>query len=89
MVIGEHLELDVLRPLDEAFQVELGIAKGVHRLGRGRLEGAPHLTRVAYDAHAAAAAAAAGLDHHRVADARGFGLRVVGVLQGFTAGQER
>ena len=89
VLIGERLKLDVLRLLDETLEVELGIFEGVHRLGGRGFERAAHLSFTANDAHAAPAAAAARLDHDRVADAGGFGLGVLGVSQRFATGQER
>ena len=43
VLVGERLELDVARRLDEALEVELGVLEGAHGLGRRGLEGAPQV----------------------------------------------
>ena len=71
-LVGQHLDLDVARVFEEFLQVD-------HRIAERRLRfGARHRHRVeqrrfgVHHAHAASAAAARGLDDHRIADrARG------------------
>ena len=49
MSVRERLELDVLRPLDEALEVELRVLESVHGLGGRRFEGTPHLGFAPHD----------------------------------------
>ena len=72
--VGQHLHLDVARPLDEALEHHRVVAEGRARLApRRRPARAAKSAARAHDAHALAAAAARGLDHHRPADAAGLG----------------
>ena len=45
LVIGQHLDLDVARPLDELLQVHTAIAERLQRLRRGGLEGCAEAAR--------------------------------------------
>ena len=69
--VGQHLHLDVARPLDEALEHHHVVAEGRPRLAARAGQRGRELLRAAHHAHALAAAAARGLDHHRPADARG------------------
>ena len=71
VVVGEHLELDVARLLEEFLHVDLGVAEGGERLGLGDADRVQQRGVGVHDAHAAAAAAARCLDDHRVADILG------------------
>ena len=66
--IGEDLDLDVTRAIDELLQIDAGVLEGGLGLGPGRLERGRELRLVAADAHPLAAAAGGGLDQHRIAD---------------------
>ena len=66
--VGQHLELDVPRLLQEFLHVDLVVAEGGARLGAGDADGVQERGLGVHDAHAAAAAAAGGLDDHRIAD---------------------
>ncbi|AIL00295.1 hypothetical protein P797_35190 [Pseudomonas aeruginosa VRFPA04] len=90
VAVAEHLDLHVARARHGPLQDQLGAAEGAQRF---RARGAQLFQQLAgflHQAHAAAAAAGAGLDHQRVADA--FGLAPQGrvVLFGaFVAGDAR
>ena len=71
VAIGQHLHLHVARPVDEFLHVEAGVAKGRLGLALGGLKQVVELVAGGHQAHAPAAAAGGGLDHHRVA--HGFG----------------
>ena len=71
VIVGEHLELDVPRLLEELLHVDLGIAEGGERLRLGHADGIQQRGVGVHHAHAAAAAAAGGLDDHRIADVLG------------------
>ena len=68
VLIGQHLNLDVAGLGDEFLDEDAVIAKAVGRLVLGAFEALARLLIVPRDAHALAAAAGAGLDHHRIAD---------------------
>ena len=53
VLIGQHLELDVARLLDELLHVELAVAEGVGSLGGCGMEKIGQFFSVAHDAHAA------------------------------------
>ena len=73
--VAEHLDLDVARMLDVAFQQHAIAAEGVRRLALAALQARREFFRAAHDAHALAAAAMRSLDHQRIADAIGFALQ--------------
>ena len=68
VLVGQHLELDVARVLDELLHVELAVAEGVGGLGGGGMEEIGQFLGGAHDAHAAPAAAGLGLENDGVAD---------------------
>ena len=65
--VGQNLELDVARVLDELLHVQLAVAEGVGRLAEGRVEEIGQILRGAHDSHSAPAAAGLGLENDRVA----------------------
>ncbi len=71
VVVRQHLELDVPRPLQELLHVDLVVAEGRARLRPRDADGVQERRLAVHHAHAAAAAAARGLDDHRVADVAG------------------
>jgi hypothetical protein len=79
-VSRQHLDLDVAGLGDEFLDEDPVVAE--RRPPRSSTTGSPraHFLVVPGDAHALAAAAGAGLDHHRVADLCGDLHRLVGVL---------
>ena len=90
VLVGQHLELDVPRPLDELLHIEIAVAEGVRRFGMCGLEERGQLLRGAHDAHAAPAAACRSFEDDRIAD----GLRpvesfVFGLDDALRAGQNR
>ena len=68
VAVGEHLHLDVARIGQVALQVDGGVGEELLALAGGALEGGLELVLGQRDAEALAAAAARGLDGHRVAD---------------------
>src|SRR5208283_148635 len=68
IVVGEHLELDMPRPLQKLLHVDLRIAERRERLGLGDADGVQQRCIGVHHAHAAAAAAARGLDDQRIPD---------------------
>ena len=70
VAIAEHLDLDVARSQNRLLDVDRFVAEGLLRLAPRALEGARELVLLVHEAHALAAAAGRGLEHHRVADAR-------------------
>ena len=68
VVVGQHLKFDVPRLLQELLHVNLGIAEGGQRLGLRDADGIEQRGVGVHHAHAAAAAAARGLDDDRIAD---------------------
>ena len=81
VAIGQHLHLHVARPVDEFLHVEAGVAKGRLGLALGGLEQVVELVAGGHQAHAPAAAAGGGLDHHRVAHGLGQGGGFGGVFE--------
>src|SRR5690606_34282701 len=79
--VGQRLEFDVPRLEQQALQVQLRILEGAARFGGRALEGAPHVFWSVHHAHATPATTAARLDHDRIADACGFALGVLGIVQ--------
>jgi hypothetical protein len=66
--VAEHLDLDVARPDDRALEVHGVVAERAAGLALGAVERGGELGRALHQAHALAAAAGRGLDHHREAD---------------------
>ena len=66
--VARQLHLDVARIEDQLLEVELAVAEGGLRLGRGGGEGAGQLVRLAHHAHPLAAAALLRLEQDREAD---------------------
>ena len=79
VIVGEHLELDVPRLLQELLHVDLRIAEGGERLGLRDADGIQERGVGVHHAHAAAAAAAGCLDDDRIADVLGDAEVLVGV----------
>jgi hypothetical protein len=77
LVVAENLDFDVMRILDEFFDINAGIAERLFRLGARRVITFDERNVVVRDAHAASAAARHRLDHDRIADAFGDGQRVL------------
>ena len=71
VLVGQHLDLDVPRFLDVLLGEDAAVAEGRDGLVGGPLEPVPALGVVVHHAHALAAAAGGGLEHHRVADLPG------------------
>ncbi len=68
MLVGEDLDFDMLRSIDEFFDEDLVISKRAARFSARRLEGLDEFGLARNGAHPAPAAAARSLDHDRVAD---------------------
>ena len=66
--VGEELDLDVARPLDEALAVDAVVAERGLRLAPGRLDRVLELGRIADDPHPAATSSGSRLDDEREAD---------------------
>ena len=81
MAVGDQLNFDVPRPLDKLFDKHPRVAETGLRLAAGPLETVAALVVVVGHPHTLAAAAGAGLEHHRVADVARRGHRLVGVGQ--------
>jgi hypothetical protein len=77
VAIAEDLDLDVPRLDDRLLEIHGRVAEGLLRFALCTLERMPELFFFVDEAHALAAAAGARLEHHRVADATGSGLRLV------------
>ncbi len=71
VLVGQDLELDVARLLNEFFHVEFAVAEGVGRLGRRGMEKIGQFFGGAHDAHAASAAAGLGFEDDGIADVLG------------------
>ncbi len=71
VLVGQYLELDMARPLDELLHVQVAVAEGASGLAGGLLEHCRQLVSTAADAHPATAAAGHRLQNHWVADALG------------------
>ena len=67
--IGQDLDLDVPRPVDELLEVDAGVLERGLGLGSGRLERGCQGRLIAADPHPLAAAAGGRLDQHGVSDA--------------------
>jgi hypothetical protein len=77
VTVGQHLDLDVARLLDELLDEDALVAESGARLVARRGETLAGLAVVAGDAHALAAAAGRGLDHDRIADPGGDTRRLI------------
>src|SRR5581483_11372778 len=71
VIVGQHLELDVPRPLQKLLHVHLIVAEGRARLRAGDADGVEERGLTVHNAHAASAAAARSLDDDRIADLAG------------------
>ncbi len=89
VLVGEHLELDVARALDELLAEDVRVLEARLRLAACAREGLGHLGLGAHDAHPAPAAAAARLEDDRVADALRLTRCVRRVLEHAGARQQR
>ena len=82
MRVAEHLDFDVARALHVFFDQHGIIAKAVGGFALATVQRGDEVFRLVHRAHALAAAARAGLDQHRVADAVGLFLQQRRVLIG-------
>ena len=82
VAVANQLDLDMTRLLDKFFNEHPVVAKAVARLIAAAGETLQRLLVVGGHAQALAAAAGAGLDHHRVTDAAGDFNRALGRLDG-------
>ncbi len=80
VLVAKHLDLDMARLLDIFLDEHAVVAEARLRLRLRRVEALLHLFAAIGDAHALAAAAGRGLDHHRIADLVGDLDRLLGVL---------
>ncbi|CAD5264747.1 conserved hypothetical protein [Bosea sp. EC-HK365B] len=80
VLVAQHLDLDMAGVDDELLDEDTVVAEGGRRLRLGAGEALGDLSRRMGDAHALAAAAGRGLDHHGIADLVGDLDRVLGVL---------
>ena len=71
LLVGHDLEFNVPGGKNQLFQIHLAVTKAGHSLRLCRGKGGRQLLRAEHPAHAATAAAGAGLQQHRVADALG------------------
>jgi hypothetical protein len=69
--VAQYLDLDVPRMFQEFLEIEVGIGEGTACFGAGDRKRIGQLGLASHHAHAAATAAARGLDDDRVADRRG------------------
>src|ERR1700730_2164760 len=74
LAVAEDLDLDVPRPLEVAFEVDVAASEERSRLVLCDRQHASELVAIARDLHAAAAAASRGFDQDRVTDGAGRGL---------------
>src|SRR5581483_3410390 len=79
VLVAQHLDLDVARVLDELLDEDAVVAEARLGLRAGEREALLGLLRRVGDAHALAAAAGRGLDHHRIADLRRDPERLLGI----------
>src|SRR5262249_45697221 len=77
--VAQYLNLDVARLLDGFLDEDAVVGEARPRLVGGRAEAVAPLGVAAGDAHALAAAARRGLDHHRIADVAGNRDRLAGI----------
>ena len=88
--VAQDLDLDVARSLDEALDVDGRVVEAGAGFGGGATERGLEFLLFAHQAHALAAAAGRGLEHHRIADLPGSGAGRPGVGQGLgTARHDR
>ena len=80
MGIGQHLDLDMARLLDELLDEDAIVGKARACLVAGAAEAVARLVVVGRKAHALAAAPGRGLDHHGIADAAGDLHRLLGIF---------
>ncbi len=69
VLVGQDLDFHMARVLEELLHVDLGIAEGTAGFFARHVDGVDQRGFGMHHAHAAATAAAGGLDDHRVADA--------------------
>ena len=72
MLVGEHLNFDMARFLDEFLDEDTIVGEARLRFVAGRSETLARFLVVPGNAHALAAAAGGSLDHHRIADLPGY-----------------
>jgi hypothetical protein len=90
VVVGEHLDLDVARPLDEPLHVQRAVAERRRGLAPCRLQGVAQARRVADHLHADPATTGGRLDEHGEADRPGRrGERVVRLIVRRLTGDDR
>src|SRR3984957_11212348 len=89
VLVGDHLELDVARALDELLAEHVRVLEARLGLAPGPGEGIRHLGFGSYDAHSAAAASAARLEDDRIADPLGLARGMLGIQEDAAARQER
>ena len=66
-IVGQHLDLDVSRALDEFFEVDRGVAEGLERLAGRALERAGKLLGRPHHPHSLPSTARHRLDHYGIA----------------------
>ena len=71
VLVGQHLHLDVAGIDDRFFDIDFAVAERTLRLALRRFERGTKFLASVHQAHAFAAAAGRGFQHHRVADALG------------------
>jgi len=93
LVVTQNLDFDMVGVFDVLLDVNPGVAEGLFGLGAGGMIAFDEGDIVMGDAHAAAAAAGDGFDHHGIPDAFGDGQGVLflfhhalGARRGFHAG---
>ena len=89
VLVAEHLNFDMARLLDIFLDEHAVVAEARLGFGLRRVEALLDLFAAIGDAHALAAAAGRGLDHHRIADLVGDLRRLLGVLDHARDGQAR
>ena len=80
LAVGQHLDLDVARVLQELLHVDLFVAERGLGFALGGLDGGVQRSLGVHHAHTAPAAAARGLDDDRVADLAGDADVLLGVV---------
>ena len=76
--IGQHLHLDVPRPLNELLEEDVAASERGGRLAGTAFESRLHVARFADPTHAASAASGCRFEHDRIAEARCKRLRLFG-----------
>src|SRR5438105_328627 len=74
LAVAENLDLDVPRPLEVAFEIDVAASEERRRLVLRDRQHASELVAIARHLHAAAAATGRGFDQDRIADRAGSGL---------------